>query len=61
MTRRFIGALFTLAGWALIRLGMRIAGIKMTVGVVRRQAYPSAWTSAHEQQPVNTVPPRGSN
>lgn len=62
MIRRILATSITLCGYWLVQLGMRIGGIKMHVRVVRRgQVYPVAWTSAHEQQPVNTVPPRGSN
>lgn len=61
MTRRLIATACVRVGYWIVQLGMRIAGVRMTVSVVRKQVYPSAWTSAHEQQPVNTVPSRGSN
>lgn len=62
MTRRLIATAVTLAGYWLVKLGLRIAGVKMRVSVVQRgHVYPSSWTSAHEQVAVNTVPPRESN
>lgn len=58
MIRRILATAITLLGYWLVRLGMRIAGIRVQVTITRRrQAEPSAWTSAHEQ--VNTVPPEG--